>query len=74
MTKSKISISLPNNLLNFLDHYQEQHNNISRSEIIKRALELLKKEDLGKCCMEANSEINNDFDNCNNDGLDNAPW
>ncbi len=73
MNKAKISITLSNEFMHFIGQYQAAHSHLNRSDIIQEALECLRERELGKDYLEANKEINHDFDNCTQDGID-APW
>lgn len=69
-TKSKISVTIPNDLENFIKYYEKTHDNMTRSAVIKEALELLRKRELAIAYRSANAEIDNSFDICVGDGLD----
>lgn len=70
MHKSKFSISLPYELLLFIEHRQQSCGN-SRSSVIQEALELLKEKELEEAYKAANLETyDNDWDACLLDGLD----
>lgn len=66
---SKISVTIPIELTTFISYYSTTHNNMNRSAIIKKALELLRKKELEEAYKKANSEIDHDFDSCAGDGL-----
>jgi len=75
MHTQKLSISLPRQQCEFIEHYQTEHHYKSRSEVIKQALYLLQQMQLEASYKEANQEINDDFEQCNLDGLDtNESW
>jgi antitoxin ParD1/3/4 len=69
MTKAKISVTIPKNLMTFLDFYSVVHKTHNRSHIIQKALELLQQNELEVCYIQANSEINHEFEICNEDGI-----
>lgn len=75
MSIHKISISLPQQQYDFLEHYQAAHHYKTRSEVIKDALYLLQQVQLEACYRNANQESNTDFDATQSDGLDeNETW
>lgn len=70
MHTQKLSISLPLQQYEFIEHYQLEHHCKSRSEVISEALRLLQQAQLEACYKEANNEIDNAFDVMISDGLD----
>jgi len=75
MHTQKLSISIPLQQYEFVEHYQAEHHYKTRSEVISEALRLLQQSQLEACYMEANAEIDNDFDATVSDGLDeNESW
>jgi len=70
MRTHKISISLPDQQYDFIQHYQAEHHYKTRSEVIKKALYLLQQVQLEACYEEANQEIDNDFEITTTDGLE----
>ncbi|MBM3610352.1 MAG: CopG family transcriptional regulator [Alphaproteobacteria bacterium] len=65
----KMSITLSQDLTNFVNYYSSEHGNMNRSAIIQYALELLRVQELAKAYQEANAEIDHDFDICSGDGI-----
>jgi antitoxin ParD1/3/4 len=74
MNIQKLSISLPKQQLDFIEDYQATHHYKTRSEVIKKALQLLQQIQLEAQYREANQETNDDFDSTLSDGLDNETW
>ena len=74
MQTAKMSVSVPQTLSKFVDHYQKEHHCKSRSEVISIALQLLQKSALEQCYRDANKEIDDAFDNTVADGLDDEAW
>lgn len=70
MHTQKLSISVPMQQYEFIEHYQKEHHFKSRSEVISEALRLLQLTQLEACYKEANSEIDHDFDATISDGID----
>ncbi|MFA6409492.1 MAG: CopG family transcriptional regulator [Gammaproteobacteria bacterium] len=74
MQAQKISISLPNSMCDFIDHYQEAHNCKSRSDVINQALYLLQQTQLEACYKEANKEVDEGLEVTVFDGLEDETW
>ena len=74
MQTQKISISLPLQQFEFIEHYQAEHHYKTRSEVISEALHLLQLAQLEACYLEANKEIDATFDSTLTDGLDDETW
>lgn len=75
MQSKKLSISLPKQQCEFIEHYLADHQIKNRSEVIKEALYLLQQKELETCYREANQEIDGAFENTNLDGIeDNEAW
>jgi len=66
---TKLSVTVPEDLANFINYYSSVHDSMTRSAVIVKALELLKNQELACSYKEANAEIDHDFDNCSEDGL-----
>jgi antitoxin ParD1/3/4 len=74
MQNQKISISLPWQQYEFIEHYQADHHYKTRSEVISKALYLLQQAQLEACYSEANKEIDTAFDSTLTDELDDETW
>jgi antitoxin ParD1/3/4 len=75
MRSRKLSISLPKNLCQFVIDYQLEHHYHSRSEVIAKALCLLQQAQLEASYLEANQELDQDWDETAGDGLnDDEAW
>lgn len=75
MHAQKLSISLPQQQCDFIEHYQIEHHFKSRSEVIKEALYLLQQKQLEAQYKEANQEIDQAFENTSLDGIEeNEAW
>lgn len=75
MRVHKVTISIPQQLYEFVEHCQSQYNFKSRSEVISAALALLQQKQLQADYLEANKELQiDDFDVTVADGLDNETW
>jgi antitoxin ParD1/3/4 len=74
MHTQKVTISIPQQLYEFVELYQSEHHYKSRSDVISRALQLLQQKQLEAYYLEANQELIDDFD-VTADGLDeNETW
>jgi len=75
MNTQKLSISLPQQQYEFVEHYQAEHHYKTRSEVIKEALYLLQQTQLEACYHDANQETDNTFEITTSDGLEeNETW
>ena len=75
MHAQKLSISLPKQQCDFIEHYLIEHHLKSRSEVIKEALYLLQHQQLEACYLEANQEVDCAYDYTSLDGLEeNEAW
>ena len=76
----KLSVSLPDDDLAFLDRYAERKGNLSRSAVLQHALKLLRQADLAQAYEEAFLEWEASgeaavWDAVVGDGIgDHAPW
>jgi antitoxin ParD1/3/4 len=71
MNVQKLSISLPQQQVDFIENYQSTHHYKTRSEVIKEALTLLQHIQLEACYREANAEIDPAFETASSDGIEN---
>lgn len=74
MHAQKVTISIPQSLYEFVETYQSEHHFKSRSDVISKALQLLKQKQLEAYYREANEELNDDFDITLADGLEDETW
>ena len=74
MQTQKISISLPLQQYEFIEHYQAEHHCKTRSEVISEALHLLQLAQLEASYLEANKELDETLDATLSDGLDDETW
>jgi len=74
MQAHKVTISIPQQLYEFVEKYQTEHQCKSRSEVISAALQLLQQKQLEAYYLEANQELDHDFDATTSDGLENEAW
>lgn len=69
MPTHQITISIPADILEFIESYRSQNKLQSRSGVILAALKLLQLEALEVAYSEANHELNPDFDGTIADGI-----
>ncbi len=74
MQVHKVTISIPQQLYDFVENYQSEHQFKSRSEVISAALKLLQQKQLEAYYSEANQELNDEFDATAADGLEDETW
>lgn len=70
----KLSISMPRQLLDFVERYRVDHDIRSRSEVIERALLVLRERELESAYRDASREVDPAWDATVADGLDDAAW
>lgn len=74
MRSTKVSISLPASLLEFVESYRTAHQCKSRSQVIEQALELLRSQELEAAYREAAQEVDPAWDVTIADGLSDEAW
>jgi antitoxin ParD1/3/4 len=77
MHVQKLSVSLPNNLIQFVEEYQKRHGCESRSQVLHAALTLLKQRELERAYEDAYAEMVEEaaiWDAVSADGLDDETW
>jgi antitoxin ParD1/3/4 len=75
MQAGKLSISLPESLLQFVEGYQEHHALASRSQVIQIALTLLQEQELEAAYRQSAAEVDEmEWDGTIGDGLNDETW
>jgi antitoxin ParD1/3/4 len=74
MHAQKVTISISQPLYEFIQSYQLEKQCKSRSDVISEALRLLQLKQLEASYLEANKELNDDFDSATTDGLEDEAW
>jgi len=74
MRVQKVSVSIPQQLFDFIEEYQESHHYASRSQVIADALTVLREKQLEAYYLAAEKEIDEDFDATAFDGLEDETW
>ncbi len=74
MKTKKMSISLSDSLIYFIENYQIEKGFNHSSEVIEEALQLLRERDLENAYREASKEVETDWDILAGDGLEDETW
>ncbi|MBE9107967.1 CopG family transcriptional regulator [Nodosilinea sp. LEGE 07298] len=74
MQVAKLSISIPQPLLRFVEDYRHSHAFKSRSQVIEKALELLRERELEEAYALAAEESDPDWEVTVADGLTDEAW
>ncbi len=74
MNQQKLSVSVSESIARFVESYKGEHNLKTKSEVVERALELLRERELEKAYAEAASEIDPAWDETLADGLAEDDW
>ena len=74
MQSQKISISLPPEMVTFIEHYKKATGSQSRSQVISEALALLQTRELERAYREASLEVDEVWEVAAGDGLGDETW
>jgi antitoxin ParD1/3/4 len=74
MAAAKLSISLPRSLAEFVENYRKKRRLKSRSQVFEEAVKLLRSRELEAAYRDANSELDDIWDNAVSDGLPDETW
>lgn len=74
MQVAKVSISLPQPLLTFVEDYRHSHAFKSRSQVIEKALELLREQELEAAYALAAEEVDPAWEVTVADGMTDEAW
>ncbi|MBV8886647.1 MAG: CopG family transcriptional regulator [Chroococcidiopsidaceae cyanobacterium CP_BM_RX_35] len=74
MQAEKLSVSLPETLVRFIEKYKLIHQCKSRSQVIEVALQLLQEQELEQAYREAIQEVDPDWELTLANGLTNETW
>lgn len=74
MPNQKVSISLPEAMLRFIEHYRIAKGRESPSQVIEEALSLLRERELETAYRESSLEIDEAWDVVIADGLADETW
>lgn len=70
MNQRKLSVSVPDALVRFVDAYRDEHGLKTKSEVVERALELLREADLESAYASASLEVDPAWEVVVADGLE----
>lgn len=74
MNVEKLSISLPVSLVEFVEKYRQEKGCKSRSQVVEKALELLREQEMEEAYQFASQEIESSWDVTTADGLTDEAW
>ena len=74
MSQQKLSVSVSEPIARFVEGYKGEHGLKTKSEVVERALELLRERELEKAYAEAASEVDPAWDVTLKDGLADEDW
>jgi Arc/MetJ-type ribon-helix-helix transcriptional regulator len=74
MQSQKISISLPPEIVSFIEHYKATTGCQSRSQVISEALLLLQSRELEQAYRQASEEVDEAWEVTTGDGLSDETW
>ncbi|MGF1482145.1 MAG: ribbon-helix-helix domain-containing protein [Cyanophyceae cyanobacterium] len=74
MSALKISVSLPSELVHFIEQYKDSQGYTSRSQVIENAVKLLREQELENAYRAANQEVDPEWENVIGDGLSDETW
>ena len=74
MGQRKLSVSVSEPIAQFVENYKGAHRLKTKSEVVERALELLRERELEKAYAEAASEVDPAWDVTLKDGLADEDW
>jgi antitoxin ParD1/3/4 len=74
MNVEKLSISLPASLVGFIENYKLEKGCKSRSQVVEKALELLRNQELEGAYRLASQEVDSTWDVTIADGLTDETW
>jgi antitoxin MazE9 len=73
MRVAKLSISLRDELVGFVENYRKKRG-LNRSQVFEEALKLLRSRQLEAAYREANAEVDKEWENTVADGLADEAW
>lgn len=69
MPQGKLSVTVPSSLVAFVETYKAEHDVATKSEVVERALRLLREQDLERAYAAAAQEVDPAWDATVADGL-----
>lgn len=74
MNQEKMSVSVPNSLVRFVEAYRDQHGLKTKSAVVEHALEALRDQELERAYAAAAAELDPAWDATDPDGLAEDDW
>lgn len=74
MPQEKLSVTVPSSLATFVETYKAEHDVATKSEVVERALRLLREQDLEQAYAAAAQEVDPAWDATVADGLPDDDW
>jgi antitoxin ParD1/3/4 len=74
MSVAKLSVSLPDSLVRFVESYRKKHALRSRSQVFEEAVKLLRSRELEAAYREASMGSDKAWESPASDGLDDETW
>ena len=74
MSQQKLSVSVHETLVRFVESYRGEHDLRTKSEVVERALELLRERELEEAYAAAGQEVDPIWDVTIADGLSDEDW
>jgi antitoxin ParD1/3/4 len=74
MSAAKLSVSIPDSLAGFVEHYRKRRGLKSRSQVFEEALRLLRSQELEAAYRDATSEAEKVWETAISDGLSDETW
>ncbi|HNR00100.1 MAG TPA: hypothetical protein PKN52_08860 [Trueperaceae bacterium] len=74
MNPRKLSVSVPESVASFVESYKREHALKTKSEVVQRALTLLREQELERTYTETAGEISPNWEVTLSDGLTEEAW
>ncbi len=74
MNPRKLSVSVPESVASFVESYKREHALKTKSEVVQRALTLLREQELERIYTETAGEIDPSWEVTLSDGLTEEAW
>ena len=74
MSATKLSVSLPDSVAEFVENYRQSHGLKSRSRVFEEAVKLLRGRELEDAYREASAECDKAWETAVSDGLVDETW
>jgi len=74
MKQEKLSVSVPAQLVRFVEDYKSEHGLATKSSVVERALEVLRARELERAYAQAAAEADSAWEAASADGLADESW